>query len=42
MCFLGQHDYPVPDVSFGFGPGETIERIECRRCRAVMVRKGAR
>ena len=41
LCQLGVHDYRVLDVSFGFGPGETIERVQCRRCLAVATRKGA-
>lgn len=42
LCMVGWHDFEVLDVSFGFGPGETIERVECRRCRLRVTRKGKR
>ncbi|HEY5700535.1 MAG TPA: hypothetical protein VIT83_00430 [Gammaproteobacteria bacterium] len=32
LCFLGFHDFRIVEVSFGFGPGNTVEKVECRRC----------
>jgi hypothetical protein len=42
LCRLGLHDFRVVDVSFGFGPGETIEHVRCRRCDALGLRQGRR
>jgi len=39
LCWLGIHDFRVVDVSFGFGEGGSVERVECRRCGLVTVRK---
>jgi len=32
LCFLGVHDFRVLEVRFGFGQGNHIEKVECRRC----------
>ena len=42
LCRVGAHEYQVIDASFGFAPGETIERVECRRCGVVTTRRGRR
>jgi hypothetical protein len=42
LCWLGIHDHRVIDASFGFAPGETVERVECRRCGAITARRGQR
>ena len=42
LCWLGIHDQRVIDASFGFAPGETVERVECRRCGAITTRRGRR
>ncbi len=39
LCWLGIHDFRVVDVTFGFGGGGSVERIECRRCGLVMTRR---
>ena len=38
LCMLGFHDFRIVEVSFGFGPGNKIERIECRRCGLTATR----
>ncbi|MDX1512491.1 MAG: hypothetical protein R3174_02000 [Gammaproteobacteria bacterium] len=32
LCQFGLHDFRIVEVSFGFGPGNTVEKVECRRC----------
>jgi hypothetical protein len=39
LCWLGMHDFRVVDVTFGFGGGGSVERMECRRCDLVMTRQ---
>ncbi len=39
LCWLGFHDFRVIDRAFEFGDGGGIEKVECRRCGAIMVRQ---
>jgi hypothetical protein len=39
LCFLGIHDFRVLEVRFGFGQGNRIEKVECRRCGQVSARR---
>jgi hypothetical protein len=39
LCRLGLHDFRVIDVTFGFGAGGSVERVECRRCGVVTTRR---
>ena len=39
LCNLGFHDFRVLEVRFGFGHGNRIEKVECRRCALVSVRR---
>ena len=39
LCYLGVHDFRVLEVRFGFGHGNRIEKVECRRCALVSVRR---
>ena len=39
LCRLGIHDFRTIDVTFGFGGGGSVERVECRRCALVTVRQ---
>ena len=32
LCWLGIHQYKIIDVTYGFGPGGSVETIECRVC----------
>jgi hypothetical protein len=32
LCLLGFHDFRIVEVSFGFAPGNTVEKVECRCC----------
>lgn len=38
LCLIGIHDFRVVDATFGFGPGGTVSRLECRRCGFVTTR----
>ncbi len=39
LCWRGIHDFRVVDVTFGFGEGGSVERVECRRCGLVTTRR---
>ncbi len=39
LCRLGLHDYRVVEMIFGFGPGGDTEKVRCRRCGQVVIRK---
>jgi len=39
LCWLGFHDFHVIDKSFGFGSGNSVEKVECRRCGATITRQ---
>jgi hypothetical protein len=39
LCKLGFHDFRVLEVRFGFGHGNRIEKVQCRRCALVSVRR---
>ncbi len=39
LCILGLHDFRVLEVRFGFGQGNRIEKVECRRCGRVSTRR---
>ncbi len=39
LCWLGFHDFRVIDVTFGFGEGGSVERVECRRCGVLTTRQ---
>jgi hypothetical protein len=39
LCLLGLHDVRVLEVRFGFGQGNHIEKVECRRCGLVSTRR---
>jgi hypothetical protein len=39
LCLVGIHDYRVLEVRFGFGEGNRIEKVECRRCGQVSTRR---
>lgn len=34
LCILGQHDFELAGVTFGFGPGGGVRTLVCRRCGA--------
>lgn len=38
LCLIGIHDFRVIDVTYGFGTGGSVEKVECRRCGAVTTR----
>ena len=40
LCWIGIHRYEIIDVSFGFGPGGTVERVQCKICGIRNVKKG--
>ena len=39
LCFLGIHEFRVLEVRFGFGQGNRIEKVECRRCGEISTRR---
>ena len=39
LCLVGVHDFRVLEVRFGFGQGNRIEKVECRRCSLVSTRR---
>ena len=39
LCFFGAHDFQVVDVTFGFGPGGGVAKVQCRRCGLTTTRK---
>ena len=39
LCLVGFHDYRVLEARFGFGQGNRIEKVECRRCGQVSTRR---
>jgi len=40
LCWLGIHRYKIISSTFGFGPGGTVERVQCKICGIINVRKG--
>ncbi|MFQ6018344.1 MAG: hypothetical protein ACE5KF_09115 [Kiloniellaceae bacterium] len=40
LCFLRLHDFQVIDVTYGFGPGGSVTKVQCRRCGHVTTRSG--
>lgn len=42
LCWLGWHNYAVIDITFGFGPGGSVETVECRRCGYRTTRSGSK
>ena len=32
LCWLGIHQYKIIDVTFGFGPSDSIKTLECKIC----------
>ena len=39
LCLVGFHDFRVIDVTFGFGAGDSVEKVECKRCGIQMTRQ---
>jgi GGDEF domain-containing protein len=38
LCLLGFHNFRVINVTFGFSAGNTVEKIECTRCKLKLTR----
>jgi hypothetical protein len=38
FCWLGFHDFDVISVTFGFGEGGNVEKVQCKRCGLVTTR----
>jgi hypothetical protein len=38
-CWLGFHDFDVISVTFGFGEGGNVEKVQCKRCEFVTTRR---
>ena len=39
LCVLGVHDLRILEMRFGFGKGNHIEKLECRRCGFKSTRR---
>ncbi|MFQ5775527.1 MAG: hypothetical protein ACE5GS_13480 [Kiloniellaceae bacterium] len=39
LCFLGLHDFQVIDVTYGFGAGGSVAKVQCRRCGLTTTRR---
>jgi hypothetical protein len=39
LCFSGFHDFRVVEVTVGFGASGAVEKVECRRCGRLTVRR---
>jgi hypothetical protein len=39
LCWLGIHDFRVINITFGFGPGGGVEKVECCRCGVTETRR---
>jgi hypothetical protein len=40
LCLLSIHDFRVTEATFGFGPGGSVEKVQCKRCGLVTARHG--
>lgn len=38
LCYFGVHDFDVVDVTFGFGAGGSVAKMQCKRCGFVTTR----
>ena len=39
LCLLGLHDFEVLSKTFGFGEGDSVEKVECKRCGLIITRR---
>ncbi len=39
-CLLGFHEFRVLEVTFGFGAGGNVEKVQCKRCGLITTRHG--
>jgi hypothetical protein len=39
LCWLGFHDFTVLSRTFGFGEGDGVEKVECKRCGVIVTRQ---
>ena len=40
LCLLGIHDFRVTEATFGFGPGGSVQKVQCKRCGLVTAQHG--
>ena len=40
LCWLGFHRYEIIDISFGFGPGGSVKKVQCKICKIKKTKKG--
>ena len=38
LCLVGLHDFRTIDVTYGFGQGGSVAKVECRRCGFTTTR----
>jgi hypothetical protein len=39
LCRLGVHNFRVIEATLGFGDAGGVEKVECRRCGAILSRQ---
>ncbi len=40
LCLLGFHDFRLISATLGFSAGDTVEKVECKRCNYRTTRHG--
>lgn len=40
LCLMGFHDFRVISATLGFSVGDTVEKVECKRCNYRTTRHG--
>ncbi len=40
LCLLGFHDFHLVESVIGFGAGQQVDKVECRRCGHATTRVG--
>ena len=38
LCLIGVHDFRVIDVTYGFGQGGGVAKVQCKRCGLVTTK----
>ncbi len=40
LCLLGIHDFRIAEATLGFGPGGSVQKVQCKRCGLATTRHG--
>ena len=38
LCLVGLHDFRTIDVTYGFGQGGSVAKVQCTRCGHITTR----